>query len=147
MGVLTFRASGEWVGGLRIETKVRNFSLNFDEPPSLGGKDSAPNPVEGLLAALIGCLGIVTVVVAREKNFPVEKVAIEAEGDLDPRGFMGQYDVVRPGFLVVRFVVKVSGEISEEDLTRLFSEVERRCPVSDVLGNGTRVEGRIAKVS
>ncbi|WP_017872421.1 OsmC family protein [Candidatus Caldatribacterium saccharofermentans] len=143
MGVLTFRASGEWAGGLRVDAKVRHFSLSFDEPPSLGGKDSAPNPVEGLLASLVGCLGIVTVVVAREKNLPVEGVSIEVEGDLDPRGFMGQYDVVRPGFLAVRFVVKVRGKLSSDDLAALLKEVEKRCPVSDVLSNGTRVEGKI----
>jgi putative redox protein len=145
MGVLTFKASGEWVEGLRIDTRVRNFSLSFDEPPSLGGKDSAPNPVEGILAALIGCLGIVTVVVAREKNLPVERIAIEAEGDLDSRGFMGQYDVVRPGFLSIRFVVKVSGKLSEEELQQLLDEVKKRCPVSDVLSNGTEVSGRIER--
>lgn len=143
MGVMTFRASGEWVGGLQIDTKVRHFSLSFDEPPSLGGKDAAPNPVEGLLAAFVGCLGIVTVVVAREKNLPVEKIAIEAEGDLDPRGFMGQYNLVRPGFLAIRFVVKVSGKLSPDDLAVLLEEVKKRCPVSDVLSNGTRVEGKI----
>lgn len=143
MSILTFRASGEWTGGLRIDTKVRDFSLSFDEPPSLGGRDSAPNPVEGLLAALVGCLGIVTVVVAREKNLPVEKVSIEAEGDLDPRGFMGQYNLVRPGFLAVRFVVRVSGKLSPDDLALLLDEVKKRCPVSDVLSNGTQVEGRI----
>ncbi len=146
MSVLTFRASGEWVGGLRIDTKVRNFSLSFDEPPSLGGKDSAPNPVEGILAALIGCLGIVTVVVAREKNLPVEGVSIEAEGDLDPRGFMGQYNLVRPGFLAIRFAVKVKGELSADDLAALLDEVKKRCPVSDILSNGTHLEGRIERV-
>jgi hypothetical protein len=42
MGVLTFKASGEWVEGLRIDTRVRNFSLSFDEPPSLGGRIRRP---------------------------------------------------------------------------------------------------------
>jgi uncharacterized OsmC-like protein len=87
----------------------------------------------------------VTVVVAREKNLPVERIAIEAEGDLDPRGFMGQYDVVRPGFLSIRFVVKVSGKLSEEELQQLLDEVKKRCPVSDVLSNGTEVSGRIER--
>ncbi len=145
MGTLTFRASGKWSGGLRIDAKVRNFSLAYDEPPSLGGKDSAPNPVEGLLAALVGCLGIVVAVVAREKNLPVEDISVEAEGDLDPRGFMGQYDVVRPGFLAVRFNITVKGQLSEKELEDLLREVERRCPVSDVMSNGTKVEGKITK--
>ncbi len=140
---MTFKVTGKWVGGLRVESKVRNFSVNFDEPPSLGGQDTAPNPVEGLLAALVGCLGIVTVVVAREKNLPVEEVEIETEGDLDPRGFMGQYQVVRSGFLAIRFVVKVKGSLKEEDLQVLLEEVKRRCPLSDTLACGTVVEGKL----
>lgn len=142
---MTFKASGRWTGGLQVEAKVRQFTVNFDEPPSLGGQDAAPNPVEGLLASLVGCLGIVTVVVAREKNLPVEGVEIDVEGDLDPRGFMGQYHIVRPGFLSVRFVVKVKGNLKEEDLKALLTEVERRCPVSDTLGKGTTVIGNLVK--
>jgi len=134
---MTFKASGKWVGGLQVRAQVRQFTMNFDEPPSLGGQDSAPNPVEGLLASLVGCLGIVTVVVAREKNLPVEGV--------DPRGFMGQYELVRPGFLAVRFVVKVQGSLSEEELRALLTEVENRCPVSDTLGKGTVIEGKLVR--
>ncbi|MEN3186091.1 MAG: OsmC family protein [Atribacterota bacterium] len=142
---MTFKASGRWTEGLQVETKVRQFTLHFDEPPSLGGNDAAPNPVEGLLASLAGCLGIVTVVVAKEKNLPVEGVEIEVEGDLDPRGFMGQYHLVRPGFLSIHFVVKVKGNLSEEDLRTLLTEVENRCPVSDTLGKGTTVTGSLVQ--
>lgn len=142
---MTFKAQGKWVEGLYVEAKVRQFTMSFDEPPSLGGKDSAPNPVEGLLASLVGCLGIVTVVVAREKNLPVEGVEITVEGDLDPRGFMGQYEIVRPGFLAIRFLVTVKGSLKEEELQALLAEVEKRCPVSDTLLKGTVVEGKIAR--
>ncbi|HOA98843.1 OsmC family protein [Candidatus Sordicultor fermentans] len=139
----TFKATGEWKGGLRIDTQVRNFTLSFDEPPSLGGEDSACNPVEGVLASLAGCLGIVSRVVAQEKNLPIEKIEIEVEGDLDPRGFMGQYDQVRPGLLAIRYQVKVNGDLSDEELKEFEEEVDRRCPVSDTLKNGTKVEGRV----
>ena len=142
---MTFKASGKWVGGLQVRAQVRQFTMNFDEPPSLGGQDSAPNPVEGLLESLVGCLGIVTVVVAREKNLPVEGVEIEVEGDLDPRGFMGQYELVRPGFLAVRFEVKVQRNLKEEDLRALLTEVKNRCPVSDTLGKGTVIEGKLVQ--
>ncbi|MGC8778321.1 MAG: OsmC family protein [Candidatus Caldatribacteriaceae bacterium] len=142
---MTFKATGKWVSGLRVESQIRQFNVAFDEPPSLGGQDSAPNPVEGLLASLVGCLGIVTVVVAREKNLPVEGVDIEVEGDLDPRGFMGQYDLVRPGFLNIRFTVRVKGNLKEEELRALLTEVERRCPVSDTLGKGTVVTGSVVR--
>lgn len=139
----TFKVTGEWKKGLRVDTQVRNFALSFDEPPSLGGEDSACNPVEGLLASLAGCLGIVARVVAQEKNLPIEKIQVEIEGDLDPRGFMGQYDQVRPGLLAVRYQIKVSGNVSDKDLKEFAEEVDKRCPVSDTLKNGTKVEGKV----
>lgn len=142
---LTFKASGKLQEGLRVDVQVRQFQMAFDEPENLGGKDSAPNPVEGLLASLIGCLGIVTRVVAQEKNLPVEGVEIEVEGDLDPRGFMGQYNLVRPGFLAVRYAVKVKGNLSDEQIKTLMEEVDKRCPVSDTLGKGTQVSGEFVK--
>jgi len=139
----TFKVTGEWKKGLRVDTQVRNFALSFDEPPSLGGEDSACNPVEGLLASLAGCLGIVARVVAQEKSLPIEKIQVEIEGDLDPRGFMGQYDQVRPGLLAVRYHIKVSGNVSDKDLKEFAEEVDKRCPVSDTLKNGTKVEGKV----
>ncbi len=139
----TFKVTGEWKKGLRVDTQVRNFALSFDEPPSLGGEDSACNPVEGLLASLAGCLGIVARVVAQEKSLPIEKIQVEIEGDLDPRGFMGQYDQVRPGLLAVRYQIKVSGNVSDKDLKEFAEEVDKRCPVSDTLKNGTKVEGKV----
>lgn len=70
MSKITFKAEGRWLGNLKIEAKIRDkFVIYMDEPPSLGGEDSAPNPVEVVLASLIGCLGIVIAVVAKEKIY------------------------------------------------------------------------------
>lgn len=142
---LTFKASGKLQKGLRVDVQVRQFQLAFDEPESLGGKDSAPNPVEGLLASLVGCLSIVVRVIAQEKHLPVESVEVDVEGDLDPRGFMGQYDLVRPGFLAVRYTVRVKGDLSDEQLKVLVEEAEKRCPVSDNLSKGTKVSGSFVR--
>ena len=50
--IATFSADSRQVDGLRSETKMRQFSLTVDEPPTLGGTDAGPNPVELVLAAL-----------------------------------------------------------------------------------------------
>ncbi len=142
---ITFKATGHWEGGLRVNSKVRNFSLAFDEPPSLGGQDTAPNPVEVMLSSLLGCLSITTCVVASEKKIPFEGIDITVEGDLDPRGMMGQYDTVRPGMLAIRYVIKIKGNLSDEQLNILLNEVEKRCPVSDTLKNGTVLSGTLMK--
>ncbi|MCS7310918.1 MAG: OsmC family peroxiredoxin, partial [Armatimonadetes bacterium] len=46
-------ADGEWEGGMRTRLQIRDFEpIYSDEPPSFGGQDSAPNPMELLLASL-----------------------------------------------------------------------------------------------
>jgi uncharacterized OsmC-like protein len=42
-------------------------------------------------------------------------------------------------------VVKVQGSLSEEELRALLTEVENRCPVSDTLGKGTVIEGKLVR--
>uniref|UniRef100_A0A7C3MRQ4 OsmC family peroxiredoxin n=1 Tax=Dictyoglomus thermophilum TaxID=14 RepID=A0A7C3MRQ4_DICTH len=135
MGKVTFKAEGKWLGNLKVEAKIRDkFIINMDEPPSLGGEDTAPNPVEVVLAALIGCLGIVIQVVAKEKNIPLQNVEIYTEGDLDPRGFMGDPNI-RAGYDEVRVRVKIETPVDKAKIEELMKEVERRCPVSDIIKN------------
>lgn len=135
MKTVTFKARGNWLGNLKIETKIRDeFTINMDEPTSLGGENSAPNPVEVVLASLIGCLGIVISIVARERGIPLNNVEIYAEGDLNPEGFMGNPEV-RAGYQEVRVRVKIDSSVEREKLQELLQLVERRCPVSDIIRN------------
>ncbi len=135
MKIITFKARGNWLGNLKVETKIRDkFTINMDEPTSLGGEDSAPNPVEVVLASLIGCLGIVISIVAKEKSIPLNNVEIYAEGDLNPEGFKGNPEV-RAGCQEVRVRVKIDSPVERERLQELLQLVERRCPVSDIIRN------------
>ncbi len=135
MRIVTFKAKGSWLGNLKVETKIRDkFTINMDEPTSLGGEDSGPNPVEVVLASLIGCLGIVISIVAKERNIPINNLEIYAEGDLNPEGFMGNPEV-RAGYQEVRVRIKIDSPLEREKLQELLQLVERRCPVSDIIKN------------
>lgn len=126
-------AEGEWQGGMRTRLQVRDFSpIYSDEPPSFGGQDSAPNPMELLLAALNGCLAVMIQVIAREKGVEVRGVRFRAEGDLDLRGAMGDPSVA-PYFRVVREKVELETSASSEQVRDLQEEVQRRCPVYTLL--------------
>jgi len=98
-----------------------------------------------MLSSLVGCLSIVTGVVANEKKIHYEGIDITVEGDLDPRGMMGQNNVIRPGMLAIRYTIQVKGDIDDEQLKVLLDEVEKRCPVSDTLKNGTKMSGTMVK--
>ncbi len=126
-------ADGEWESGMRARLQVRDFApLYTDEPPSFGGQDSAPNPMELLLAALNGCLAVMIQVIAREKGVQVREVRFHAEGDLDLRGAMGDPSVP-PYFRTVRERVQIATSASEEQIRALQEEVQRRCPVYTLL--------------
>ena len=50
-----FRAQSRLGDGVDSAVAIRQFSVQVDEPAGLGGRDTAPNPVEYMLAALGSC--------------------------------------------------------------------------------------------
>lgn len=140
MAVATFKAvSRKGKEGLIAESESRGFKIIMDEPESLGGTNKGMNPVEGLLVSLGSCLVIVGSAFAKAQGIDLQDLWVETEGDLDPDGFMLGKEGVRPGFEAVRFTIHIKSN-SPEDKLREFKEfMESRCPVSDTLGNGTRV--------
>ena len=141
--VTTFKATGHWDGCLRIKSIVRDFSLAYDEPPLLVAKIPLPIQLKQY-SSLVGCLGIVACVVANEKKIPFEGIDISVEGDLDPRGFMGQDKNVRPGMQSIRYNIKVKGNLSDTQLKEFLEEIEKMSSIR-YFENGTSVTGRIGK--
>lgn len=139
MSLTTFKAKSELVKGLQVDSTVRNFHIRMDEPKSLGGSDSGMNPVEALLAALGSCLVIVAGAFAKEKNIDLRNFWIELEGDLDPDGFLHGKPGVRNGFSEIRFTPHIETSSSKEEVEDFISFIKSRCPVSDVIINGTKV--------
>src|SRR6478735_11646973 len=77
--IASFSADSRQVEGLRSETKIRQFSLTIDEPESLGGTDTSPNPVELVLAALATCQEITYRAYATALGIPLESVSVKLE--------------------------------------------------------------------
>lgn len=136
---VTFEASVELKEGLTFEAQARGFSLLIDEPPNLGGMDKGPNPVEYLLFALGGCLGIVIQVVAKEMNIKINSLKINLKGDLNPMRFMGKDFSERAGYKNIKVEIDIKSDISREKLEELIKKVEERCPISDNIRNVTPI--------
>lgn len=88
--------------------------------------------MEFVVAALNGCKGVMIPLIANEMNFSFSAIDFETSGIIDTRGLMGEKGV-SPHFQKVRFYVTIQTEESEERLTLLQREVERRCPVFNLL--------------
>lgn len=143
-GTARFNVSSQGKDGLHRNVSIREFSVEVDEPPALGGKDKAPNPVEYALAALATCQEITYRLHADALGIPLKDVSVKLEGEIDLRGFFGAAKGVRPGFQNVTGSVSFDSTASADDLKRLKEVVDAHCPVLDLFSNATPVQIAIA---
>jgi len=138
--VATFSVTSSGDGALHRRVKIREFSLDIDEPQNLGGTNKGPNPVEVALAALATCQEISYHLHAAALGIPLKEVTVTLEGTLDLRGFFAVDDEARPGFTEIRGTVKFDSTASRDDLIALKESVDHSCPVMDLFRNRTPVE-------
>lgn len=144
-----FRLRNRWLGGEKNRSEIGSFTgacaeqrvgVSFvhdnGEHQVLLGEDQAPNPVEWLLHALIGCMTTTTAYHAAARGVAVEAIESEIDGDLDLRGFLGLSDTVRKGYSAIRVKMRVKTKASAETIRTLtqmspvFDVVSRSVPVS-----------------
>ena len=143
-GAGTFTATGTGSGWVATDVVSRQHAYVVDEPASLGGDDSAANPVEQALGALISCQVVTYRFWAARLGIRLDDVRITAVGDLDVRGFFGLDDAVRAGFGEVRLDVELVGPEAAERYEELHAAVDEHCPVLDLFTNPTPVVTRLA---
>lgn len=136
----TFSVESRQESGLRSRVRTRSFTIEVDEPPTLAGTDTAPNPVEYALAALATCQEITYRLHADALGVPLDGVAVTLEGDIDLRGFFAADDSIRPGFLAIRGSVTLDSPAPVEELERLRDYVNAHCPVFDLVSNATPIQ-------
>jgi len=124
--------------GMQVEVDSRGFKFNIDEPQSLGGTDTAMNPVEVVLAALGGCQAIVAAAFAKAHKITFEDFYVEIEGDIDLDGFMGKSDV-RPGYQEIRYTMHFKTNEPREKMEKFVAFIERTCPVGDTIANTVKL--------
>jgi putative redox protein len=136
------------ISGLGRRSKVTcktntNHTLEADVPKKMGGGDEAPQPVEHLLAALLGCTQATAVYVGRmmKPRLIIDKIDFKIEAYRDDRGALSLPITEFPpiparlqrvtGSIVVHF--KGGVEVSEEQLRILGQQTEARCPVANMM--------------
>lgn len=143
----TFEATSVLQEGVRVKNSVRGFEFDIDEPASLGGGNTAANPVEVLLASLGACQAITYRAVASLTGIQLDNVTIKVKGQLDLRGFLGLDENVRPGYENIEFNTVIESDESEEKLNTLIAQVEKLCPVLDIISKPVPVKGNVQILS
>ena len=123
--------------GTTSTSQTRGHTLRTDTPPSGGGKDTAPQPVETLLAALIGCEGATADFVARMLRTKIHSIEFELEASRDPQG-AAHLPVDAPAPAVSRLtriwgVAHVSIDADDATIEKIGRIVHERCPVANMV--------------
>lgn len=107
----------------------------IDEPVSLGGTGSGPDPYTLLLAALGGCISMTVTLYARRKGWPVERVTVRLRQQRIHAEDCAECTHSTEGFVHrIERSVEVEGPLSDEQRTRL-QEIAHKCPVHKTLAS------------
>ncbi|MDA8336623.1 MAG: OsmC family protein [Peptococcaceae bacterium] len=151
LGRTLWRARSCWRGGFAVESNIRGFTLAMDEPPDLGGTNTAPNPVEMVLASYGSCLCIGYAMNAAVMGINVQKLEIELEGNIDLPGFLGlapeadQSEL--PGFTEIRARVFLKTDAPRSRMEELHGRVWKTSPVGTTLSREVRLVGELVNRS
>ncbi len=131
-------------GQFVIESDIRGHRVVIDQPANAAGTDSGPTPLELLLVSLAGCIGTIGRIMAMQRRIALRGMKIRVEGEIDTDGLLGKPIEGRIGFEGIVVRVDLDADMAEAEKEAFIHEVDRRCPVSENLLNGTPIAVRLA---
>src|SRR5690242_10096717 len=138
-GKTNWRVTTTWQGQTRSRAQVegfeiggefvpRRFAIDIDEPCELGGTNRFANPQEYLIAALNACMTVGYVAQCAVRGITLESLAIETEGEIDLRGFLGIDPSVANGYESLRYTVRIKGDGTKEQFAEIHDAVMATSP-------------------
>jgi uncharacterized OsmC-like protein len=140
LGKFTLKVKSTWQRGTKAQVTVgpihalgnnlfprtRSFVIMADDPPGLGGVDSAPAPAEILMAALAGCVTSGIATNAALFDVPLDGIDLDMEADID-----------------VRYTVTIQSPAPEDKVRRCKETIDRKSPVRDTLANPVTITSEL----
>ena len=113
------------IGGKKVP---RRFSIDIDEPGELGGSNRFANPQDHLIAALNACMTVGYVAQCAVRGITLESLAIETDGEIDLRGFLGIDPGVAQGYEDLSYTVHIKGDGTKEQFAEVHNAVMATSP-------------------
>ncbi|MCH7480148.1 MAG: OsmC family protein [Chloroflexi bacterium] len=127
----------------QVDIKSGQHVMRADEPISVGGDDTGPNPYDLLLASLAACKIITTQMYARRKGWPLTGVEIQMstkkihakdceDCESDPNAKID----------IIETEISFEGDLDQEQLERL-KDISEKCPVHRTLTSETKIRTKL----
>jgi uncharacterized OsmC-like protein len=116
----TRSVNAKWLGGYLVEVAAGRFQIRVDEPESVGGTDSAPQPTDYLLASVASCFTMALAHSARKRGLDLPPFEVNVTGTYDG-----------PRFTDIE--IEVVADLPDAEVQRLIASAERVCYVTNTL--------------
>eukprot|EP00434_Breviolum_minutum_P003761 symbB.v1.2.003311.t1/scaffold182.1/size414077/24 len=138
--------------GCRTETVTEDgYHIESDTPKSAGGSGTAPQPVQLLLGALVGCEQATAKFVAAKMRLPaIRRIEFEIQAERDEWGSLAppiQEPPLEPSRLQrIWGTAHVYSDASADEIAAVAEAVKKRCPVASmVIESGCELDVRWVK--
>jgi putative redox protein len=124
------------LGRLQVEARTASGALLIDEPVSVGGLGSGPNPYDLMSAALGACTAMTLRLYAERKGWPLARVQVSVlhhRASLDARD---RFDAT----------ISLEGPLDEAQKAQMMLIAER-CPVHRTLIRGSDVHATLTAIT
>ena len=142
-GETSWTARTKWTGAFTSSSHAREHGpILSDEPELLAGGDTAPNPVEYVLAALGSCLAVGYAASAAARGIELHSLEIELSGKIDLRAFLGVAEG-NAGYEHIELTTRVDSDANDAQLQELHEHVVRTSPVGNTIERPVELRTRL----
>lgn len=120
----------------RVLMSARGNHWVYDSVPPINGPNEEVNPLDGMLAALIGCGMYIYEAVGIEEGITTDNLSATVTGQLDGRGVAGA--AVNPRVRAFEVTMNVDGPTADE-AAMLAESFSQRCPIYTTLSRSAPI--------
>ena len=128
----------------RRSRRHRRVRAAAREPALLAGGNTAPNPVEYLLAALGSCLAVGYAASAAARDIELRSLEIELAGTIDLQVFLGLAEG-HAGYERLEAIARVESDAGDDALQALHEHVGRTSPVGNTIEHPVEFDARLIR--
>jgi uncharacterized OsmC-like protein len=140
--ILRAKTTAEGRSGVR-RIRIREFQVISDSGPDFAGYNLGPSSPELQLGVLSSCLTHIFLIKAAEHQVPLDSLEVEVTAQQHPRAGQPGFEDVPIYPHNINYTVHISSPASAEVIAALHQEVERTCPILNLLTNPQHISGKI----